>query len=53
MANPKKTERNKELIKLRKKGWTYRKIAHQFNLDVKTVYNVVKRDGLVVVDKLV
>lgn len=53
MANPKKADRNRELIKKRKKGWSYRKIAHQYNLDVKTVFNVIKRDMLVVVDKSV
>ena len=49
--NPKKLERNKELIKKRKKGWTFRRIAHEYNLDVKTVFRIIKRDMLTPVDK--
>lgn len=50
MANPKKSERNKELVKKHKKGWPYRRIAHEYNLDVKTVYTIIKREMLAVVD---
>lgn len=51
MAYPEKKERNKQIVKLRKKGWPYRKLAQQFNIDVRRVYEVVKQDELRVVDK--
>lgn len=44
MAYPAKIKRNKEIIKLRNKGWTFRKIAEHFNIDVKTTFRAYKRD---------
>lgn len=51
MSYPRKAERNKEILKKRKKGWTFRKIAHEYNLSVSTVHNIIKRDMFVLVDK--
>lgn len=39
-----KTTRNKEIIKKRRMNWSFRKIADYFNLDLKTVFRVWKRD---------
>lgn len=52
MAYPRKTERNKEILKKRKKGWSYRQIGREYNLKSSTVYNIVKRDTLALVDKV-
>ena len=46
MAYPKKEERNKDLVKKRKQGWSYRKLAIHFNLDVKTIYEILQRELL-------
>lgn len=51
MAYPAKTQRNKEIIKLRKKGLSFRKIAAHFNIDVKTAYRAYKRDTLAVIHR--
>jgi DNA-directed RNA polymerase specialized sigma24 family protein len=45
MPEKETVERNKEIVILRRdKGWTFRKIAAFFNIDVKTVYRAYKRD---------
>lgn len=51
MAYPTKDKRNKEIVKLRKKGWSFRKIAGHFNIDVKTAHRAYKREVLALVDK--
>ena len=38
-----KTKRNKEMIKMRKKGYSYRKIADYFNVNVKTAFEIIKK----------
>jgi len=44
MAYPAKKTRNREIVKKRQAGWSFRKIAAYYNLDVKTVFNVYQRD---------
>lgn len=39
-----KVSRNREIVKKRKMKWSFRKIADYFNLDLKTVFRVWKRD---------
>ena len=51
MSYPAKTERNKQIVQLRKKGWSFRKIAAHFNVNVKNIYRAYKRELLAVVDK--
>ena len=38
-----KTQRNKKIIQLRKKGVSYRQLAKLFNIDVRAVFDIVKR----------
>lgn len=49
MAYPAKTDRNKGILKLRKKGLSFRKIAEHYNIDVKTTYRAYKREMLAVI----
>lgn len=39
-----KVERNAELMKLRKKGYGYKRLASFFNLAVPTVKEIIKRE---------
>jgi len=43
MPSPEKKERNKGIVKLRKKGWTFRKIADYYRINVKNVYRAWMR----------
>lgn len=55
MAYPLKTERNKELVKLRIKNpkkWTFEALAFKYNIKKPTAYQVFHRHKeLVLVDK--
>ncbi len=55
MAYPRKSERNKRLVKLRlenPKKWTFDALAHEFNIKKPTAYQVFHRHKeLVVGDK--
>lgn len=37
-------ERNQELVKKRKQGWPYRKLARFFGIEVSTVHEIYHRD---------
>lgn len=38
-----KTQRNKKIIRLREKGLSYRQLAKLFNINVRAVFDIVKR----------
>jgi len=41
-----KTERNNLIREKKEEGWTYRKIADCFDLNVKTVWDIVNPNGV-------
>jgi len=43
-GRPSKKERNEQVLEMRKKGYTFRKIAEIFNIDVKTIYDIYTRE---------
>ena len=43
MGYPASTQRNKELVKKRKQGWSYRKLANHYGINVKTAYEICQR----------
>ncbi len=51
MAYPAKTQRNKEIVKKRKAGWTFRQLASYYNIDVRAVHEIYQREALRLVDK--
>jgi hypothetical protein len=44
MAYPKKAKRNKELVKKRQQGWSYRKLADYYNINVKTAFEIYQNE---------
>lgn len=40
MAYPKKARRNTELVKKRQMGWTFRKLADYYGINVKTAFEI-------------
>lgn len=40
-----KIKRNKEIIKKRKRGWSFGEIANFYGLDRKTVFVICRRDA--------
>jgi hypothetical protein len=43
-GRPAKKERNEQILILKKKGYTFRKIAEIFNIDLKTCHDIYKRE---------
>lgn len=44
IGRPRKTKRNKELMKLYAEGWGYKKLAAHFKLDPSTVKEIILRE---------
>jgi len=44
MAYPAKKKRNKELVRKRQQGWSFRKIADYYNINVKTAFEIYERE---------
>lgn len=44
IGRPRKTKRNKELMKLRAEGWGYKKLATKFGVDPSTVKEIILRE---------
>jgi len=44
MPTPRKIKRNKDLIKKRRAGWSYRQLAKYFNIDVRAAWEICQRD---------
>lgn len=38
-----KVERNKDIVDKRRQGWSFRKIAGHFNINLRTAYDVYQR----------
>jgi Mor family transcriptional regulator len=38
-----KKDRNKDIYNKRLEGWSYRKLSRYFNIDVRAVFDIVKR----------
>lgn len=43
IGRPEKTQRNRELMKRRKMGWSYRKLAAFYGISAPTVVEIVQR----------
>ncbi len=44
MGYPAKIQRNKEIVKKRQKGWSFRDLAKYYNINVKTVFEIYQRE---------
>jgi Mor family transcriptional regulator len=43
MPYPRKEQRNKELVKKRKEGWTFRQLAQHYHIDVRAVWEIYQK----------
>lgn len=46
MAYPAKKARNRGIFQKRQKGWSFRKIADYYNINVKTVFEIYEREAV-------
>jgi hypothetical protein len=44
MSYPAKTKRNKELVKKKRQGWSYKELGEYFNLNKKTAWEIYQNE---------